>query len=559
MLLRVENLHTILASSSGDVHAVRGIDLHLYRGQTLCLVGESGSGKSVTALSIMRLLPEAMSSHPGGCVELAGNSSVGADSRNGVTDLLALRNNEMSQIRGSRMAMIFQEPMSSLNPVYTVGDQIAEAIRFTQPDLPSVVAEEIALQALQDVRIDNPQERFAEYPHRLSGGQRQRVMIAMALACKPDLLIADEPTTALDVTVQSGILKLIADLQRETQMAVLFITHDLGVVAQIADRVAVMKDGRIVEQGQCDDVLYRPEHSYTQRLLASLPENLQRFSVAAAKTEKILEISKLKVYFPVRSGVFRRVSSYVRAVDDVSLSVNSGEILALVGESGSGKSTLGRAIVRLLKPTSGTVRYGGKDISTLSVSQLQPLRTDLQIVFQDPLSSLNPRLNIASTLIEPMEVHGIGESREHRQTLALQLLDDVNLPADTLWRYPHEFSGGQRQRIGIARALAVNPRLVVCDEVTSALDVSVQAEILELLLNLRSRFGLTLIFITHNISVVEYISDKTAVMHQGRLVEVGRTSDVCGNPQHEYTRKLIDAVPRLGERRYVTTMSGADR
>ncbi len=555
MLLSVNNLHTVLESSGGDVHAVRGIDLQLQRGQTLCLVGESGSGKSVTALSVMRLLPETIASHPQGTIELADS----ADADSGVTDLLAIHSSRMASIRGNRMAMIFQEPMSSLNPVYTVGEQIAEAILFTRPELPPSEAESIALQALRDVRIDKPESRFKDYPHRLSGGQRQRVMIAMALACKPDLLIADEPTTALDVTVQSGILKLISELQQETRMGVLFITHDLGVVAQIADTVAVMKDGKIVEQGRCEEVLYRPEHTYTRRLLGSLPENLERLSEVLPTAEPILEVSQLNVQFPVRSGLLRRVSSYVRAVDDVSLSINNGEIMALVGESGSGKSTLGRAIVRLLKPTSGIVRYRGQDIGSLSTSELRPLRTDLQVVFQDPLSSLNPRLNIITTLTEPMAVHGIGESPQHRESLARQLLTDVNLPEDTLWRYPHEFSGGQRQRIGIARALAVNPKLVVCDEVTSALDVSVQAEILELLLNLRSRFGLTLLFITHNISVVEYISDKTAVMHQGRLVEIGSTPDVCGNPQHEYTRKLIDAVPRLGERRYLSAAAGTNR
>jgi len=346
-------------------------------------------------------------------------------------------------------------------------------------------------------------------------------MIAMALACEPDLLIADEPTTALDVTVQKEILNLIEDLQRRKPMAVLFITHDLGVVAQIADRVAVMKEGCIVEQGDANRVLYAPRHEYTNRLLAALPENLSRSAAGTLAGEVMLETRNLEVWFPVRRGLLKRVVDYVRAVDDVSFKIRRGEIVALVGESGSGKSTLGRAIVRLIKPTGGSIHYLGQDISKLSSKQLREIRTDLQVVFQDPLSSLNPRLTIASTLTEPMQAHGIGNSDAERLERAAQLLDDVQLSEDYLWRYPHEFSGGQRQRIGIARALAVNPKLIVCDEITSALDVSVQADLLELLLQLRDRYQLTLLFITHNISVVE-----------------------C-DPRHPYTKTLMDSVPRL--------------
>ena len=537
-LLQINNLYTTLKSTGGDVHAVKGIDLDIDRGQTVCLVGESGSGKSVTALSVMRLLPAGIASHPHGEVLLS--------TRNGeVTDLLTLDNHQMSSVRGRRLSMIFQEPMSSLNPVFSIGEQIVEALQISWPGMREPEAREIALQSLHEVQIKKPKQSFNEYPHRLSGGQRQRVMIAMALACQPDLLIADEPTTALDVTVQREILNLIRDLQHQKGTAVLFITHDLGVVAQIADKVAVMRQGEIVEQGTHNEVLFQPRHSYTKSLLGALPENLQRQPSSKSTKEVMLEARHLKVWFPIKRGLFRQVADYVRAVDDVSVKIHKGEIVALVGESGSGKSTLGRALVRLLKPTAGEIYYQGKEIGALSAATFRSYRTDLQVVFQDPLSSLNPRLTIATTLTEPMKVHGIGESHDHRIELAAKLLADVQLTQDYLWRYPHEFSGGQRQRIGIARALAVNPKLIVCDEITSALDVSVQAELLQLLLELRNRYGLTLLFITHNISVVEYVSDRTLVMHQGRLVEFGDTALVCGDPQHAYTKTLINAVPRL--------------
>lgn len=564
-LLDIQNLKTNLSSAGSEVEAVKGIDLKIDRGETVCLVGESGSGKSVTALSIMRLLPEAIVSHPTGRIDLTldGQAPVNLPRPDHVRDhthphaqdnaafasnklnLLALSDAEMSVLRGNQMAMIFQEPMSSLNPVFTVGEQIVEAIEFSQPGIAFAQAEAIALEALRDVKLKEPEIRFREYPHKLSGGQRQRVMIAIALAGRPQLLIADEPTTALDVTVQAGILDLMAELQQKTGMAMLFITHDLGVVAQIADRVAVMQNGLIVEQGSRQAILYSPQHSYTKQLLAAVPENLPRRQSAAVTTDVLMEARNLSVHFPVRRGLLKRVVSQIKAVDEVSLSVNRGEILSLVGESGSGKSTLGRALVRLLKPTAGSIFYAGEDIGTLSSSAMRSLRTDLQIVFQDPLSSLNPRLTIATTLTEPMSAHGIGVSQSDRQEMAAGLLHDVQLPVDYLWRYPHEMSGGQRQRIGIARALAVNPKLIVCDEITSALDVSVQAELLTLLLELRDRMQLTLLFITHNISVVEYISDRTAVMYQGKLVETGETKDVCGNPQHEYTQRLLSAVPRL--------------
>ena len=540
------------------MQAVKGIDLEIHQGETVCLVGESGSGKSVTALSIMRLLPKGVVSHPTGRIDLhvrsrtvgvqlseSLQSSAATNVAGDTVNLLALDDTAMATFHGRHMAMIFQEPMSSLNPVFTVGEQIVEAIEFGSPGIAYQEAEAIAMEALRDVKLKHPEIRFREYPHKLSGGQRQRVMIAIALACRPQLLIADEPTTALDVTVQAGILELIADLQKKTGMAMLFITHDLGVVAQIADRVAVMQHGEIVEHGPCDQLLNDPQHSYTRQLLAAVPENLTRRDVKPVPVDPLLRVDNLKVHFPVRRGLLKRVVSTIKAVDDVSLSINKGEILALVGESGSGKSTLGKALVRLIKPTHGSIYYAGKDIGRLSSSAMRELRTDLQIVFQDPLSSLNPRLTIASTLTEPMAAHGIGASQKDREQLAAELLQDVQLPVDYLWRYPHEMSGGQRQRIGIARALSVKPKLIVCDEITSALDVSVQAELLALLLELRDRLGLTLLFITHNISVVEYISDRTAVMYQGALVEFGDTADVCGNPQQEYTQKLLASVPRL--------------
>ncbi len=539
MLLEVAQLDTCLQLGQRQVSVVRQLDLYLNPGETLCLVGESGSGKSITALSIMRLLPP-IASHPAGEIRLQQRGG------NGTENLLALDQQTLTRIRGRRMAMIFQEPMSSLNPVFTIGEQIVEALQFCHPSMTWASARDIAIATLREVQIDDAHERFDDYPHRLSGGQRQRVMIAMALVCEPDVLIADEPTTALDVTVQAEILALIRKLQRERSMAVLFITHDLGVVAQIADRVAVMRDGKIVETGAREQVLFHPEHDYTRQLLAALPENLPAELDTPAAGDVLARVDDLHVHFARRGGLLRTVRSHLRAVDGVSLQIKRGEIVALVGESGSGKSTLGRALVRLIQPTAGDIHFAGTNVTRFSRREFQPYRRRMQFVFQDPLSSLNPRLNIASALCEPMAVHGIGASQEERVELAAKLLEDVQLPREFLWRYPHEFSGGQRQRVGIARALATEPEFIVCDEVTSALDVSVQAELLQLLMKLRRRFDLSLLFITHNISVVEYISDRTAVMHKGKLVEVGDTEQVCGNPAEPYTRRLISAVPRIG-------------
>ncbi|WGS85203.1 dipeptide ABC transporter ATP-binding protein [Methylomonas sp. UP202] len=595
-LLQVKHLRTYLQTGGEPVKAVEDVSFDIPAGETFCLVGESGSGKSISALSVIRLLPDGIASHPSGEIWFDGR------------DLLALPDADIRQVRGAQIAMIFQEPMTSLNPVLSVGEQIIEALQLHFPNMSAEEAEQRAVVALTQVQIPNPGARFRDYPHQLSGGQRQRVMIAMALACQPKLLIADEPTTALDVTVQAEILRLMRQLQDDTGMSMLFITHDFGVVAQMAHWVGVMQFGRLVEAGRCRDVLGSPRHPYTQKLLASVPENLAKPDASAppatvraepvdapafegshracgessvvklsrllsgveangassaqpavfAKTssgntpsqveeqsQALIQIRNLKVWFPVRKGLLRRVVDHIKAVDDVSLDIPRGEIVALVGESGCGKTTLGRAVLQLEPPTEGSIKIGGRELVGLSAQELRPLRRQMQIAFQDPQSSLNPRLLVETTLTEPMQVHGIGANRDERIELAEQLLDDMQLGREALWRYPHEFSGGQRQRIGLARALALNPEFIVCDEITSALDVSVQAEILQLLLDIRRRRNLTLLFITHNIGVVEYLSDRTVVMYQGKVVEQGATAQVCGAPEHPYTQKLLGAVPRL--------------
>ena len=543
VLLDVQHLQTYLKSGEQLVKAVDDISFQIPKGETFCLVGESGSGKSITALSIMRLLPQGIASHPAGEIWFQGQN------------LLSLDDAALRTIRGSQIAMIFQEPMTSLNPVFTVGEQIMEALQLHHPELSDEAAQQRTIDALTQVQMPNPDQRFYDYPHQLSGGQRQRVMIAMALACDPELLIADEPTTALDVTVQAEILKLLRHLQAETGMSILLITHDFGVVAQMAQQVGVMQYGKLVEVGQASQVLTAPQHAYTRKLLASVPENLVKpvrssASVALGTVEQaelppLVQAQQVKVWFPVKKGVFRRTVDHIKAVDDVSLSIPRGQIVALVGESGCGKTTLGRAIIRLESVTAGTIHLDQQDLTALNQRQLRPLRPKMQMVFQDPQSSLNPRLLIATTLTDPLKVHGIGKTEAERIELAAQALESVQLKRDYLWRYPHEFSGGQRQRIGLARALVLNPEFIVCDEITSALDVSVQAEILQLLLKIRDERNLTLLFITHNISVVEYLSDEIVVMYQGKIVEQGQTADVCRNPQNPYTQKLLAAVPRL--------------
>ena len=624
MLLEVRDLRTWFRADGETVRAVDGASFHIAPGETFCLVGESGSGKSVSALSVMGLLPRDLTERFDGEVLFRLDPRPDAPPR----DLLRLGDEALMRVRGGHIAMIFQEPMTSLNPVFTVGDQIVEAIRLARPGLGYEEARRETVEALAEVRIERPELRVDEYPHRLSGGQRQRVMIAMAIACRPELLIADEPTTALDVTVQAEILGLMRELQRRSGMSLFFITHDFGVVAQIADRVAVMREGRIVETGLLEDVLRRPAHEYTRQLLAAVPENLARTSrrhgaaepglpqapptpaapempraggpigntdapgtagvpgsagvpesagvspaadrrsavVDASETsagttisEALVRIEGLEVHFPIRQGVLRRTVGHVRAVDGVDLRIERGEILALVGESGCGKTTLGRALLRLVEPTGGRVRFDGRELTGLTRREMRPMRRRLQFVFQDPASSLNPRLTVATALTEPMAAHGIGESLDERLDIAARTLVEVQLTRDHLWRYPHELSGGQRQRIGIARALCLRPDFVVCDEVTSALDVSVQAEVLRLLLDLRRERALTLLFITHDIGVVEYLSDATAVMHEGKIVELGPTMRVCTGPEHPYTRRLIAAVPRLPRPKEVASNQSSRR
>lgn len=539
-LLDIRHLRTYLKSDGRTVKAVDDVSFSIPKGETFCLVGESGSGKSITALSVMRLLPQDIASHPGGEILFNGQ------------DILTQPETALQHLRGSQIAMIFQEPMTSLNPVFSVGEQITEALQLHHPSMSDADAVERAMLALEQVQIPKARERFRDFPHQLSGGQRQRVMIAMALACEPELLIADEPTTALDVTVQAEILRLLRQLQDDTGMSTLFITHDFGVVAQMAQQVGVMQQGRLVEVGSTAQVLRQPQHAYTRQLLAAVPENLARrrssssdFSPTVKSDLPLLSIRNLNVWFPIKKGILRRTVDHVRAVDDVSLDIPQGQIVALVGESGCGKTTLGRAVLQLEKPTSGSIQLHGQELTGLSARALRPLRPKMQIAFQDPQSSLNPRLLIETTLTEPLKAHGMGATHEERIERAAQILEDMQLPRDTLWRYPHEFSGGQRQRIGLARALVLNPEFIVCDEITSALDVSVQAEILQLLLKIRAEHNLTLLFITHNIGVVEYLSDQTVVMYKGKIVERGTTAAVCGNPQEAYTQKLLQAVPRL--------------
>jgi len=536
-LLSVRDLATELSDGERWLRAVDGVSLDIRAGETFCLVGESGSGKSVTALSVMGLLPHGRHRHPSGEVRLHDGD--------GEVSLLGAGESVLTGVRGRRIGMIFQEPMTSLNPVMTIGEQLDEALRLHEPGLDAAARAERVRAALEEVRIPDAASRVREYPHRLSGGQRQRVMIAMALICEPHLLIADEPTTALDVTVQAEILRLMRELQQRRGMGMLFITHDFGVVARIADTVGVMRQGRLVECGPVAEVLRRPQHEYTRSLIAALPERLPRAERPPAGEQPLLEVRDLAVHFPVRRGLLRRVVDHVRAVDGVSLDVHPGEVVALVGESGCGKTTLGRALLRLIEPTAGQIALEGRDITRLSAEALRPLRRRMQVVFQDPGSSLNPRLPIATTLIEPMRVHGVGRDDDERLARAAALLERVEMPPDSLWRYPHEFSGGQRQRLAIARALVLEPRFVVCDEITSALDVSVQAGILKLLRRLVDEEGLGMLFITHNMGVVEYLSDRMAVMRAGRLVETGRTAEVLARPRHDYTRALLAAVPRL--------------
>ncbi len=534
-LLEIENLTTCFGMGENRIIAVDNISFSMNKGETTVLLGESGCGKSITALSIMRLLPPA-ADVTAGSVRLNGNN------------LFELPEFAMRDIRGRQIAMIFQEPQTSLNPVLTAGQQIGESL-LQHKGLKGAKQKNRVIELLDAVGIPEPQRRINEYPHQFSGGMKQRIMIAMALAGEPDLLIADEPTTALDVTIQAQVLELLKQLQKDTGMGILFITHDLGVANQIADQVAVMYQGKIVELEQQDKFFKGPAHDYSKHLFASLPtkskrDQEQRKSVSESK-DAILSVKDLKVHFPIRKGFLKRVVGHVKAVDGVSIEIRAGETVAIVGESGSGKTTMGKGILQLLKPTSGSVVFNDQEMTTLDAKSLRKKRTDIQIIFQDPYSSMNPRMMIKDIIEEGMLAQGIGKDKADRLQRIEILLEQVGLEPDHLSRYPHEFSGGQRQRICIARALAVEPQLIICDEPTSALDVSVQSQILDLLRELQSNFKLAYLFITHNISVVEYLADYVAVMYKGEIVEQGTVDEVMYNPQHKYTQQLLAAVPRV--------------
>ncbi|MBW1877219.1 MAG: ABC transporter ATP-binding protein [Deltaproteobacteria bacterium] len=568
-LLQIEGLKTYFHTDEGVVKAVDDVTLSVEEGQTLGIVGESGSGKSVTALTVMRLLPEGASRIAAGRVSFLGRN------------LLELSNREMRDLRGCAIGMVFQEPMTSLNPVFRVGDQVAEAI-LRHRNVSRAEARERTIALFHEVGIPDPESRLDSYPHQMSGGQKQRVMIAMALACDPKLLIADEPTTALDVTIQAQILALLRKLRDKHRMSMIFITHDLGVIAEIADHVAVMYAGKLVECGDVVSVFENPQHPYTRGLLACRPrldtpyrllptvndfleswveddevrmlekspteERLSELVAGEECTiittgEPILSVRNLEVYFQVSSG-WMRPKKVIRAVDDISFEVIRGQTLGLVGESGCGKTTAARAILRLVEPTGGVVVFKGKKLHRLSHRQMREVRRDLQMIFQDPYSSLNPRLTIEDAVTEPMIVHGIGTSASDRRDRAAALLDECGLPVEYLRRYPHEFSGGERQRICIARTLSLEPEFIICDESVSSLDVSVQAQVLNLLKRLQANRGLTYIFISHDLSVVKFMSDVLAVMKDGKILEIGPAEELYLYPQEPYTQTLIDAIPK---------------
>ncbi len=604
-LLTINHLSTWFKTNEGEARAVDGVSFSLQRGETFALLGESGCGKSMTALSVMRLVPEPAGRIVSGEVLLHGQN------------LLSLTEREMQSIRGRKIGMIFQEPQSSLNPVMSVGKQIKEVLDL-HFSLSKDQAKRRTIELLELVRIPDPARRYGEYPHQLSGGMKQRIMIAMALAGEPEILIADEPTTALDVTTQAQILSLLKQLQQDTGMAMLLITHDLGVVAQIADRVAVMYAGHLVELATQQEFFTQVAHPYAKKLFASLPTDVKRdrpLEIIRGSVPKLtqdfvgcrfanrcdfvqaecessappwqqlgeehharcffpghmqsgveqdalsivsadpaaegvkLEIKNLQVHFPIHKGLMKRTAGYVYAVDGIDLTLDAGKTLALVGESGCGKTTVGKAILQLIRPTAGEVNFNGQDLTKLSESQLRPMRRDFQFIFQDPYSSMNPRMLVEDILLEGMLAQNIGETPQQRAERVKTLLERVGLPPQVGARYPHEFSGGQRQRICIARALAVEPKLIVCDEPTSALDVSVQAQILNLLKELQVEHHLSYLFITHNLSVVEYLADEVAVMYLGRIVEQGKVHELLDSPKHPYTIALLAAVPKIEEER----------
>jgi microcin C transport system ATP-binding protein len=539
MLLTVRDLTVTFATPGRPVDAVRGVSFDLDRGETLALVGESGSGKSVTALSILQLLPYPMARHGrGSSIVFDGQELVGAPPET------------MRHIRGNRIAMVFQEPMTSLNPLHTIEKQITETL-FLHKHMGASAARARAIELLRLVGLAEAERRLDAYPHQLSGGQRQRVMIAMALANEPDVLIADEPTTALDVTIQAQILELLKDLQARFGMALLLITHDLGIVRKMADRVCVMTKGEVVEAGAVAEVFARPQHAYTRRLLGAEPKGEPL--VHDPRPPVLLAADALRVWFPIKSGLLRRTTDYVKAVDGVDIAVRAGETLGVVGESGSGKTTLGLALLRLI-PSAGEIRYDGRRLDGLGSGAMRPLRRELQVVFQDPFSSLSPRLSIGQIVEEGLKVHGIGGSAAARRPLIRQALTEVGLDPDAADRYPHEFSGGQRQRVSIARALVLKPRFVVLDEPTSALDMSVQAQIVDLLRELQERHRLAYLFISHDLRVVRALAHDVLVMKDGKVVESGPAERLFAAPSHPYTRALIAAAFNLE-----TVESGAAR
>lgn len=561
-LLEIKDLQVSFSTETDLTVAVKNISLDINRGEIVAIVGESGSGKSVTALSILRLLPKRSVRYPTGEIFFSD------DGLNRI-DLLNQAEDQLLNIRGNKAAMIFQEPMTSLNPVFTCGNQVAEAIRLHKKISPKD-AKQHTIEWFKKVKLSEPEKVFSKYPHQLSGGQKQRVMIAMAIWCKPSLLICDEPTTALDVTVQKNILQLIKELQEEQKMGVIFITHDLGVVSEIADRIAVMYKGNIVEANTREEIFRNPQHPYTKGLLACRPvfhQKGERLPIVSdfleekkteikspgkdqkirkpedGKKETLLRVKDLSVWFPVKKNLFGRPLSFTKAVDDVSFDVIKGETLGLVGESGCGKTTLGRTLLRLIEPTAGEIIYNGIDLTKKTSNEIISLRKEIQLVFQDPYSSLNPRLTIGSALTEPLKVHGQYENEKQRKEKVIDLLEKVNLDAKHFDRYPHEFSGGQRQRIVIARALVLNPSFIICDESVSALDISVQAQVLNLLNDIKKEFGFTTIFISHDLAVVRYISDRIMVMHKGKIVEHGPADEVYYHPKNEYTKNLIASIP----------------
>ena len=560
-LLSIRGLSVHFSNEGERTQAVKNISVEIKKGQLVAIVGESGSGKSVTALSLLQLLPKKT---------MVTGKAIFFQWEKMPVDLLDIPDDMVNEIRGSNISMIFQEPMSSLNPVFTCGSQVMEAIKLHQK-VSKKIARQKTIELFKKVKLPEPEKILNRYPHEISGGQKQRVMIAMAMSCNPSLLIADEPTTALDVTVQKTILELIKELQIQNHMGVIFITHDLGVVADIADKILVMHKGEIVEQGDSKDVLTSPKHPYTKALLACRPagkpkgkrlpvvsdffETENKLQASSLKPQEIilatnnsqrttvLEIKNLNIYFPVKKNLLGKPVQFFKAVDNVSFTVQQGDIVGLVGESGCGKTTLGRSILQLIKPTSGEILLDGKNISRMRSSALRPMRKDLQIVFQDPYGSLNPRISIGNAILEPLKVHSVLDNNKHRREKVMELLEKVNLDTNHFNRYPHQFSGGQRQRICIARALALNPSFLIFDESVSALDVSVQAQVLNLLNDLKNEFGFSAIFISHDLSVVHYICNRILVMQQGKIVEEGEASRVYGNPQNEYTQRLVNAIP----------------